>query len=45
VNSVMEEDEERLKATFRDNYEKLVAVKTKYDPADLFRVNQNIKPH
>ncbi len=44
VNFMMEEGAERVKATYRDNYEKLVAIKNKYDPANLFRVNQNIKP-
>ncbi|MHC4498124.1 MAG: BBE domain-containing protein, partial [Planctomycetota bacterium] len=44
VNFMMEEGEDRIKATYRDNYERLVAVKNKYDPANLFRVNQNIKP-
>ena len=37
-------DEARLKATFGDNYARLAAVKKKYDPTNLFRVNQNIKP-
>ena len=44
VNFMMEEGEERVKATCGDNYERLVEVKNKYDPANLFRVNQNIKP-
>ena len=44
VNFMMDEGEDRVKATYGDNYEKLAAVKTKYDPANLFRVNQNIKP-
>lgn len=44
VNFMMEEGQERIRATYRDNYERLVAVKTKYDPENLFRVNQNIKP-
>jgi hypothetical protein len=34
----------RLKATFGDNYKRLVAVKQKYDRNNLFRVNQNIAP-
>jgi FAD/FMN-containing dehydrogenase len=44
VNFMMEEGQDRVKATYRDNYERLVTVKSKYDPANLFRVNQNIKP-
>jgi FAD/FMN-containing dehydrogenase len=34
----------RLAATFGDNLARLRAVKRKYDPKDLFRVNHNIKP-
>ncbi len=44
VNFMMEEGQDRVKATYRDNYERLVAAKRKWDPANLFRVNQNIKP-
>ena len=44
VNFMMDEGEGRVKATYRDNYERLVAIKTKYDPQNLFHVNQNIKP-
>jgi FAD/FMN-containing dehydrogenase len=44
VNFMMDEGEDRVKATYGDNYERLVAIKTKYDPENLFRVNQNIKP-
>jgi hypothetical protein len=36
--------QERVKATYRDNYDRLVAVKKQYDPTNFFRVNQNIKP-
>ena len=39
-----DEDEARLKATYGDNYARLASVKKKYDPSNLFRVNQNIKP-
>jgi FAD/FMN-containing dehydrogenase len=44
VNFMMEEGEERIKGTYGDNYSRLVQVKTKYDPHNLFRVNQNITP-
>lgn len=44
VNFMMEEGTDRVKASYGDNYKKLVQVKAKYDPGNLFRVNQNIKP-
>jgi FAD/FMN-containing dehydrogenase len=44
VNFMMDEGHERVKATYRDNYERLVAIKNEYDPTNLFRANQNIKP-
>jgi FAD/FMN-containing dehydrogenase len=44
INFMMDEGEDRIKATYRDNYERLSAVKAKYDPGNLFHINQNIKP-
>jgi hypothetical protein len=44
VNFMMEEGEDRVRATYGSNYERLVAIKNKYDPDNFFRVNQNIKP-
>ena len=44
VNFMMDEGDDRIKASYKDNYERLVKIKTKYDPKNLFRVNQNIKP-
>ena len=39
-----EEKEELVKAGYGDNYERLVALKTKFDPTNLFRMNLNIPP-
>ena len=44
VNFMMEEGEDRIRATYGKNYARLVKVKKKYDPTNLFCVNQNIKP-
>jgi FAD/FMN-containing dehydrogenase len=39
-----DEGQDRVKASYRENYQRLVEVKTKYDPTNLFHMNQNIKP-
>jgi len=45
VNFMMDDEgEARVQASYGDNFARLAAVKKKYDPANLFRVNQNIKP-
>ena len=44
VNFMMDEGQERIQASFRDNYGRLAAIKKKYDPTNFFCVNQNIKP-
>lgn len=44
VNMMMNEGQDRVKASYRDNYDRLATTKRKYDPTNLFRVNQNIKP-
>ena len=44
VNFMMEEGDERIRATFRDNYLRLAEIKAKYDPDNFFRINQNIAP-
>jgi FAD/FMN-containing dehydrogenase len=44
VNFMMDEGVDRIKATYRDNYDRLVQIKRKYDPDNFFRINQNIRP-
>jgi FAD/FMN-containing dehydrogenase len=44
VNMMMDEGTDRIKAAYRDNYDRLVTVKNRYDPRNLFHFNQNIKP-
>ena len=44
VNFMMDEGQERVQATYRDNYGRLASVKKEYDPKNIFHVNQNIKP-
>ena len=41
---MMEEGQDRVQATYRDNYQRLAEIKSKYDPKNFFRVNQNIQP-
>ena len=44
VNFMMEEEDDRVEATYRDNYARLAQIKGKYDPGNVFKVNWNIKP-
>jgi FAD/FMN-containing dehydrogenase len=44
VNFMMEEGQSRVRATYRDNFERLSKIKNHYDPGNLFGVNQNILP-
>jgi FAD/FMN-containing dehydrogenase len=44
LNMMMDEGDDNVKASYRDNYTRLAQVKRKYDPDNLFRVNHNIKP-
>ncbi|MCB0200784.1 MAG: FAD-binding oxidoreductase [Caldilineae bacterium] len=44
VNFLMDEGDDSVRATYGENYARLVALKNKYDPTNLFRLNQNIKP-
>jgi FAD/FMN-containing dehydrogenase len=44
VNFMAGDDQERVKVNYRENYDRLVDVKRKYDPDNLFHLNQNIRP-
>ena len=44
VNMMMDEGQERVRASYRGNYERLAHVKAAYDPANVFHINQNIEP-
>jgi FAD binding domain/Berberine and berberine like len=45
VNFMMDEGQERVQATYRGNYERLAQIKRRYDPDNVFHVNQNIAPN
>jgi hypothetical protein len=44
VNFMSGDDGDRVRANYRQNYDRLVDIKTRYDPTNLFRMNQNIAP-
>ncbi|HEX9301627.1 MAG TPA: BBE domain-containing protein, partial [Casimicrobiaceae bacterium] len=44
VNFMAGDDQERIRDNYKGNYERLVAIKEKYDPGNLFHLNQNIRP-
>jgi FAD/FMN-containing dehydrogenase len=44
VNFLTDDEASRIGSAYGQNYERLVAVKNRYDPHNLFRHNQNIKP-
>ena len=45
VNFMMEDEgEDRIRASYRGNYDRLSQVKKRYDPTNLFHINQNIPP-
>ena len=44
LNFIMNEGQDRIKASYKHNYDRLTEIKGKYDPENLFRINQNILP-
>ncbi len=44
VNHLDAEEATRIRGAYSRNYERLVALKNRYDPTNLFRLNQNIRP-
>src|ERR1700677_1170058 len=45
VNFMSGDEDDRVPEAYRERWDRLVAIKTQYDPANLFRLNQNIRPH
>jgi hypothetical protein len=45
LNYLMDEGEQRVRDSFGDHYSRMVELKSKYDPTNFFRLNQNIKPN
>jgi FAD/FMN-containing dehydrogenase len=44
VNNLLDEDEARIRTAYGQNWERLVALKNRYDPTNLFRLNANVRP-
>ena len=40
----MNEGQDRVKASYRGNYDRLAQIKNRYDPDNIFHINQNIQP-
>jgi FAD binding domain/Berberine and berberine like len=44
VNFLMDEGQDRVRASYRGNYDRLAQIKLRYDPDNTFHINQNIQP-
>ena len=44
VNFMPDDEPERVEAAYGANYRRLAEIKRRYDPDNLFRMNQNIRP-
>ena len=44
INFMAADDQERIRDNYKGNYDRLAAIKKKYDPGNLLHLNQNIKP-
>ena len=44
VNFLMDEGPDRVRASYRGNHDRLAEIKNRYDPHNLFHLNQNIRP-
>ena len=44
INFMPDDEGDRVEAAYGGNYRRLAEVKQKYDPRNLFRMNQNVRP-
>jgi FAD/FMN-containing dehydrogenase len=44
VNFLTQDEADRIQGAYGPNYARMVSIKEKYDPTNLFRLNQNVKP-
>jgi hypothetical protein len=45
VNFMSGDEQDRVPEAYRQRWERMVVVKTQYDPGNFFRLNQNVRPH